>query len=351
MHKRGPVHAVRVAGARIVLRKHGGPQVLRPEPFDPEPPGPGEVQVEVAFAGINFAELLQRMGLYQAAPERPFVPGFEVSGTIAHLGEGVRGLEVGQRVTVVTAFGGYASHVNTAAGSVIPVPDGLPLDQAAAFPVTYLTAWEALVGMGRVRAGERVLVHGGAGGVGTAAVTIAQHLGCEVYATCGSPEKVAFLEQELGVTRAFDSRAAPWCPRVLDAVGRMDCVLESQGGRNVKESLKALRPRGRVVVYGAQEVAPSARRNLWKAFQAVRAMRIPILPMVRRSTGVLAFHLLWMWRDGVDLRVEADAILALIEDGKVRPPRVDRVFPFDDVADAHQYIHDRRNVGKVLLKP
>lgn len=335
---------------RIQVHRHGPPSVLRPEPFDPKAPGAGQVQIEVAAVGVNFADLLQRMGLYGAAPKPPFVPGFEVAGHVREVGPDVAGVKVGDKVAAVTAFGGYQTHVTTSADALFPI-GSLSMEEAAAFPTVYLTAWEALANMGRVRRGERVLVHGGAGGVGLAAITIAKHLGCEVYATCGSPEKVRFLEEEAGVDAAFDYRAAQWRPQVEAAVGKVDLVLESQGGANVRESQKALRPRGRVVVYGAQEVAPGTRRNLLTALKVVRQMRVPILPMVRHSSGVLAFHLLWMWRDGVDLRPEAQRLIDLIETKKIARPRVDRVFSFDEVAEAHQYIHDRRNVGKVLLTP
>lgn len=337
-----------MAARRIVVTRFGRPEVLEMQDFEPQAPGPGEVQVEVAASGVNFADLLQRMGLYGAAPKRPFVPGFEVAGRITALGADVAGLAQGDQVAAVTAFGGYQSHVNARAHAVFPVGP-LSMEEAAAFPTVYLTAWEALHNMGRVRPGDRVVVHGGAGGVGLAAISIAKHLGCEVYATCGSPEKVRFLEA-LGVG-AFDYRDQPWRQQVEAAVGKVDCVLESQGGRNVLESQKVLRPRGRVVVYGAQDVAPGTRRNLLRAWQTVRAMRLPILPMVRHSTGVLAFHLLWMSRDGVDLRPEAERLVGLMAAGKIERPHVDRVFPFDEAAAAHQYIHDRRNIGKVLLRP
>lgn len=353
MHKRGPVHAVLMTGTCIPVRRFGPPKVLRPEPFEPQPPRPGEVQVEVAYAAINFAELLQRMGLYQAAPKKPFIPGFEVSGTIAAVGEGVTDdkAKVGDRVVAVTRFGGYASHVNAGVGQLIPVPDGIPLDQAAAFSVTYLTAWEALRHQAKVEPGESVLVHGGAGGVGSAAITLATHLGCTVYATCGSEAKVRWLEDEAGVDKAFLYTDDDWPERIRDAVGKVDVVLESRGGKNLQRSRSMLRPRGRLVMYGAQDVAPGKRRNPWTALRALWAMQIPILPLVRQGVGVHAFHLLYMWADGVDLRADAEALWRLILDGKVAPPRVDRVFPFDEVADAHQYIHDRRNVGKVLLRP
>ncbi len=337
-------------GRRITIRRFGDPDTLKPEPFDVEPPAAGEVQVEVRFIGINFADLLQRMGLYQAAPKRPFVPGFEVSGVVAAIGDGVKGVKLGQEVAAVSRFGAYTSHLNVPAENLFPIGD-LSLEEAAAFPTVYLTAWEALVGLARARKGDKVLVHGGAGGVGLAAVTIAKHLGCEVYATAGSPEKVALLEREHGVVKAFDYRAGPWREPLLEAAGgRMDIVLETGGPERLKESMRATAPRGHIVIYGMQEVAPGNKRNIFAALKVLRGARLPLLSLVPRGISIGVFHLLYMWSRGVDLRASAQDILGLMGKGKIARPRVDQVFALDDAPAAHQYIHDRKNVGKVLLK-
>lgn len=333
---------------RINLHRFGPPSVMKPETFDLAPPGPGEVQVEVAFIGINFADLMQRMGLYQAAPKKPFVPGFEVSGKVVALGDGVKDVKVGQEVAAVTRFGAYATHLNTPVENLFPL-DGLSLEEAAAFPTVYLTAWEALVGMARARKGDKVLVHSGAGGVGLAAVGIAKHLGCEVYATAGSPDKVALLEKEYGVAKAFDYRAGPWREALEDVGGKMDIVLEPGGPERLRESMRATAPRGHVVVYGMQEVSPTGRRNPLAILKVLRNAKLPLLSLVPKSISVSAFHLLYMWSKGVDLRASADDLLKLIGKDKIPRPHVDRIFDFDDAPAAHQYIHDRRNVGKVLL--
>lgn len=340
-------------GRRIPIRRYGAPHVLRSEAFEPVAPGPGEVQVAVRYVSVNFADLMQRMGLYQAAPKRPFVPGFEVSGTVAEVGQDVEGVKEGQAVAAVSRFGAYTTHLNTSAGNLFPIGD-LSLEEAAAFPTVYLTAWEALVGMARARESDRVLVHGGAGGVGLAAIGVARHLGCEVHATTGTPAKLQVLRDQ-GVSATYLTRdeagaeSATWIDEAREA-GGMDIVLEPGGPHQLRASLRVLRPRGRVVMYGAQDVAPSGRRNLAAVASTLWKSRFPLLSLVPRNAGVMAFHLLYLWARGVDLRGEAETLLGLIRDGKIPRPHVDKVFDFDDAAAAHQYIHDRKNIGKVLLR-
>src|SRR5271167_4085712 len=172
----------------VVMTKHGGPGVLEvQERPDPEL-GPGEVRIDVAAAGVNFADVMARMGLYADAPKPPCVVGYEVAGTILELGEGVEGLAPGQRVVAGTKFGGYASQVVVPANDLVKLPDELTFEQGAAIQVNYTTAWTALVSYGNLEAGQRVLIHSAGGGVGIAATQIARRLGAEVYGTA-SPGK------------------------------------------------------------------------------------------------------------------------------------------------------------------
>ena len=190
----------------VVITKHGGPGVLQVQERPDPQLGAGEVRIEVAAAGINFADVMARMGLYQDAPKTPCVVGYEVAGTILELGEGVSeshpALAVGQRVFASTIFGGYASEVAVPATAVFALPESLSFEQGAAIPVNYATAWAGLIGYGVLQAGERVLVHSAGGGVGIAATQIAKRAGAEVYGTA-SPGKHARI-LELGVDRALD---------------------------------------------------------------------------------------------------------------------------------------------------
>src|SRR3954454_3592603 len=192
----------------VVITKHGGPGVLEvQEMADPEL-GPGEVRIDVAAAGINFADVMARMGLYQDAPKTPCVVGYEVAGTILELGDGVEGLTPGQRVFAGTQFGGYASQVVVPAADVVALPDELSFEQGAAIPVNYATAWAGLIGYGSLQPGERVLVHSAGGGVGIAATQIAKRTGAEVYGTASPGKHERILE--LGVDRALDYTGPGW---------------------------------------------------------------------------------------------------------------------------------------------
>lgn len=332
---------------RIMLRRNGTPDVLRVEEFTLEEPGPGQVQVEVAFAGINFADLVMRIGFYRDAPPKPFVPGYEIAGRIVAIGAGVKGWRKGQRVAAATRFGGYATHVNVPASSLFAVPRSIQLEEAAAFPVQWMTAWAALHESARVRRGETVLVHGGAGGVGLAAIAIARQAGCTVLATAGGPDKVAFLREQARVDVAIDYQAGPW----LDEVGHasVDVVLDPIGGAHLKDSLRAIRPGGRVVAYGASDTT-TRRANPLRGLRMLRAMKMSAIPLIMHSKALMGLNLLRLWDAGVDLGPAAENLMTSMVAGSLPKPRVDAVFDLDDAPAAHQYMHDRRNIGKVLLR-
>ena len=329
---------------RITLRKHGRPEVLQTEPFAPAPPGPGEVQVAVEFAGINFADLVMRIGFYRDAPPLPFVPGYEVAGKVVAVGEGVK-MRKGARVAAATRFGGYSSHVNLPAESVFQVPRSLGLDEAAAFPVQWLTAWAALHESARIRRGEKILVHGGAGGVGLAAIAIAKQEGCPVWATAGGARKCGH-SAAMDVT-AIDHTDGPWLPKV--GADSMDVVLDPIGGDHLKDSLRAIRPGGRVVAYGGAD-ATTPKANLVRGAKMLRAMKMSAIPLLMQSKALMGLNLLRLWDAGHDLRPAAERLMTSMVAGTLPRPTIDSVFPIEEAAAAHQHLHDRKNIGKVLLK-
>ncbi len=212
----------------VVITKHGGPGVLQVHEKPDPALGPGEVRIDVAAAGINFADVMARMGLYPDAPKTPCVVGYEVAGTILELGEGVAGLSHGQRVFAGTQFGGYASQVSVPASDVLALPDELSFEQGAAIPVNYATAWAGLVGYGNLQPGERVLVHSVGGGVGIAATQIAKRIGAEVIGTA-SPGKHERI-RELGVDQAIDYTRSGW----ERGAGRFDVILDAIGGKSFR---------------------------------------------------------------------------------------------------------------------
>jgi len=329
----------------IVITKHGGPSVLQTrEQPDPEL-GPGQVRIDVAAAGINFADVMARMGLYPDAPKTPCVVGYEVAGTILELGDGVEGLVHGQRVVAGTQFGGYASQVVVPAADVIALPEQLSFEQGAAIPVNYGTAWAGLIGFGSLRAGERVLVHSAGGGVGIAATQIAKRTGAEVFGTA-SPAKHARCE-ELGVDHVIDYTQASW----ERGLPKFDVILDAVGGKSFRTGYDLLRPGGRLVAFGASSLVTGQRRNVVSALRTVvRMPRFNMIKQMSESKAVIGLNMLSLWKDRGTLEPWIAPLREMLDDGTVKPV-VAGAFGFDEAGAAQSMITERRNVGKVVLVP
>jgi NADPH:quinone reductase-like Zn-dependent oxidoreductase len=329
----------------VVITKHGGPDALKVQERPDPTLGPGDVRIEVAACGVNFADVMARIGVYPDAPKPPCVVGYEVAGTILELGEDVQGLTHGQRVMAGTMFGGYASQVVVRAGDVVPLPDGLTFEQGAAIPVAYATAWAGLVGYGNLQPGERVLIHSAGGGVGIAATQIAKRVGAEVYGTA-SPGKHARI-LELGVDHALDYTHEGW----ETGLPKFDLIMDAIGGKSFRRSYRLLRPGGRLVAFGASAVLSGEKRNLVSALSTV--LRMPRFNMVKQmseSKAVIGLNMLSLWKDRQTLEPWTRPLGELMEDGTIQPV-VAEAFSFDRAGEAHTMISERRNVGKVVLTP
>jgi NADPH:quinone reductase-like Zn-dependent oxidoreductase len=336
---------------QIVIPRIGGPEVLELREAPDPRPGAGEVLVDVEASGVNFADIVARMGLYPDAPPLPAVVGYEVAGRVAAVGDGTRSLPEGSPVIAMTRFGGYADKVVVPALQVVPIPEGLSFAEAAAIPVTYLTAWLCLVELGHLRAGHRVLVHAAAGGVGQAAVQICRAFGAEVIGTA-SASKHARL-REAGVAHCIDYTTQDFEHAVLELTGGtgVDLVLDSVGGGSIKKSYRVLAPMGRLFMFGISALAPGKRRSLLAALRGVLAMpRFGAIRMMNENRGVFGVNLGHLWDRAEDLRRMLEAILARVISGELRPV-VDRTFGFDEAGAAHAYLQDRKNFGKVVLLP
>jgi NADPH:quinone reductase-like Zn-dependent oxidoreductase len=333
----------------IVVTKHGGPGVLQvQERPDPEMKA-GEVRIDVAAVGINFADIMARLGLYPDAPKTPCVVGYEVAGTILELGAGVSdshpNLTPGQRVCASTVFGGYASQVTVPVADVFALPDELSFEQGAAIPVNYGTAWAGLIGYGVLQAGERVLVHSAGGGVGIAATQIAKRTGAEVYGTA-SPGKHARCE-ELGVDHVIDYTASGW----ERGLPQFDVILDAIGGKSFRKSYSLLRPGGRLVAFGASSVVSGERKNPFTALRAVvRMPRFNMIKQMSESKAVIGLNMLTLLKDRGTIAPWITPLRPMLGDGTVKPV-IAGAFSFDEVGAAQTMIVERRNVGKVVLTP
>lgn len=319
----------------------------RPEPV----PGQGQVVVRVQASGLNFADILCRQGLYPDGPPKPCVMGYEVSGTVASAGSEADQPWVGKSVIAMTRFGGQAELVTVPVTQIFEKPDSLSFEEGAAIPVNYLTAWALIVTMGGLQKEESILIHNAGGGVGLAALDIAQHIGATTYGTA-SPSKHSFLKQR-GLDYAIDYRNQDWLPVLLDLTkGRgVELIIDPLGGPSWKKSYRALRTTGRMGVFGMSVASASGIRGKLRAMKALaQTPRFHPLGMMSRNKGVFGLNLGHMWREGEKLAGWTREIMRGVAEGWIRP-HVDRAFPFDQIAEAHTYMEERKNIGKVVLVP
>jgi NADPH:quinone reductase-like Zn-dependent oxidoreductase len=330
----------------VEITKHGGPDVFKVLERSDPPLLPGEVRIDVAACGINFADVMARIGVYPDAPKPPCVVGYEVAGTVIDLGEGVEELERGQRVLAGTKFRGYASQVCVPETDAVVLPERLTFEQGAAVPVNYATAWAALVGYGSIQPGEKVLIHSAGGGVGIAATQIARRFGAgEIYGTASSSKHPRI--RELGVDHALDYSDV----RTKAGLPGFDIVLDPLGGKSLRTSYNLLRPGGRLIAYGASGVVSGDKRNLLSALRTVTRMpRFSLIKQMSESKAVIGLNMLSLWQDRGTLLPWIEPLRELLEDGTIDPV-IAAAFPFDRAGAAQDMLTERRNVGKVVLVP
>jgi NADPH:quinone reductase-like Zn-dependent oxidoreductase len=320
----------------VVITKAGPPEVLQVQERPDPQPGPGQVAIDVRAAGVNFADTMARVGLYPDAPKLPAIVGYEVAGTV---------VGTGQRVMAGTRFGGYASRVVAGEDDIVPLPEHLSFEQGAAIPVNYSTAWAGLIRYGALQAGERVLIHAAAGGVGIAATQIAKRHGAEVYGTASASKHDAI--RALGVDVAVDYRTDGW----EKGLPKFDVIMDAVGGPSFRTSYRLLNPGGRLVAFGASSVTSGEKRNPLVAIRAaVRMPRFNLIKQMSASKAVIGLNMLTLWDHAGTLKPWIDPLVELVEDGTIQPVVAEAV-PFDRAPEAHRILAERRNVGKVVLVP
>ena len=316
----------------VVAAGTGGPEVLSVgEVADPRP-GAGEVLLDVVATAVNRADTLQRQGFYPPPPGAPETIGLECSGRIAELGEGVEGWKVGDEVCALLAGGGYAARVAVPVGQVMPVPSGVSLVEAAALPEVAATVWSNVFMTAHLAKGERFLVHGGAGGIGTMAIQLAAARGAEVFATAGSPEKLE-LCRSLGAT-AISYRDEDFV-EVVQQAGGADVILDNMGAKYLGRNVSALATAGRLVIIGMQGGSKGELdiNALLRKRASVTATSLRARPLEEKAAiccGVV------------------ENVWPLVSAGRVRPV-VETTMALDDVARAHQLMEDGGHAGKIVL--
>jgi synaptic vesicle membrane protein VAT-1 len=335
---------------RVWITKAGPPEVLqvREEP-DPQPKK-GEVRIKVRAAGINFADLMARVGLYPDAPPLPCVVGYEVSGEIDRIGEGVTELAIGDRVFGMPRFGGYTDTLVVSAKQAFRMPDRMTFEEGAALPVVYLTAHHMMLFTGHLRPRSRVLIHSAAGGVGLAAIQLARMRDCEIFGIA-SKSKHAFLREQ-GVHHPIDG-GAEYAPQVRAIAGDrgVDLILDPVGAKSWTDGYELLAPAGRLVAFGLSAAAGGKTRSLLHALgQVVQIKRWSPRTLMNDNKTISGCNMGHLFGELEMLAEQFRDLVKMYEEGTIAP-RVDKVFPFDEAAAAHHYIHDRKAMGKVLLTP
>jgi NADPH:quinone reductase-like Zn-dependent oxidoreductase len=334
---------------QAVIPRYGAPDVFEMRTGPDPTPGEGEIRIRVRAAGVNFADILARLGLYPDAPKPPMVVGYEVVGFVDGIGTAVTGFSEGDRVLALTRFGGYSDAVVVPAAHAFHVPETLSDAEAAAVPVNYLTAAVALYRMAALNAGETVLVHNAGGGVGVAATQLARLRRATVIGTASAFKHDAL--RTFGVDHVIDYRHADVAEEIRQITrGRgVDVILDPIGGRSFMTSYRMLAPLGRLVIFGLSAAAPGERRSWWHAFRAWSGTpRFDPLSLINRNRGVFGLHIGHLWGERRHLAPLIDLLLNEVTAGRIMPV-VSRTFALDRVSEAHRFIQSRGNIGKVVL--
>ncbi|MEQ9547418.1 MAG: medium chain dehydrogenase/reductase family protein [Marinobacter sp.] len=336
---------------RVTIPKAGASSVLTFEECPDLHAGPGEMRIAVKASGINFADIMARQGLYQDAPAFPFTAGYEVSGIVDSVGDGVDPQWFGKPVLALSRFGGHATQVVVAADQVFEKPDTFSFEEGAAIPVNYLTAWQAIVVCGALQPEDTVLIHNAGGGVGLAALDIAQHIGATTIGTA-SPGKHDYLKSR-GLNHVIDYRNDDWFEELMsltDGKGA-ELILDPLGGESWRKSYNALRSTGRLAMFGIS--AASGNGVTRKLALAKTALMMPFfhpISLMNQNKSVFGINMGRLWHEPEKIRVWMNKIMTGAEQGWIKPT-IARSFHFEDAARAHDYIEGRANIGKVVLTP
>jgi NADPH:quinone reductase-like Zn-dependent oxidoreductase len=318
----------------------------------PDPtPRDDEVVIRVRAAGLNFADILARQGLYPDGPAKPCVMGYEVSGVVDAVGKDVNSSFVGKSVVALTRFGGQSEMIAVKATQIFEKPEKLTFEQAAAIPVNYLTAYALIVVMGSLHECESILIHNAGGGVGLAALDIAKKIGAVTYGTASSG-KHKFLT-ERGLDHPIDYRNQDWQPQLMQLTnGRgVDLIIDPIGGVHWKKSYAALRHTGRLGMFGVSTASANGISGKLKMLKAVVQMpRFHPLGLLNKNRGVFGLNLGHMWHEPEKVALWMRDILRGVEEEWIRP-HVDQTFSFAEVGKAHRRLEERKNIGKVVLIP
>lgn len=339
---------------KVVIDKPGSYEQLKIKEFPTPKPGKGEVLIEVKACGVNFADCCVRMGVYSSAKEFvgwPITPGFEVSGIIAEVGEGVTRFAKGQKVIAVSLFGGYTSHLVVPENQVYPLPKDLSFEQGASIPVIFLTAYYGLFELAHPKNSNTMLVHSAAGGVGGALIQLGKLAGCVTVGVVGASHKVDYLKQ-LGADHIIDkSKHNLWKEAEVISPKGFDHIFDANGAETLKQSYKHLNSGGKLIVYGFHTMFSKGRGtpNWFKMiWDYLNTPTFNPLKMTNDNHSVMAFNLSYLFGKKEELNESVSKMLAWFQEGKLNPPPI-KTYPLDKVDEAHRDLESGNTIGKIVL--
>jgi NADPH2:quinone reductase len=335
----------------IYLIKHGSAdtsfeirETVRPEP------DPNQVLIKVAAFGLNFADVMARLGLYKAMPPLPAILGYDVVGTVSEIGAEVDSVKVGDMVTALTRFGGYAEYAIAEGNVVFKIPENLAPGVAVALATQYSTAYFLAQTMANLQENDRVLIHAAAGGVGTALTQLALHKKCKVFGTCSSPEKMDYLRKN-GVQHPINYNTEDFGEAVRTVMGRkgLDAIFDPVGGKSVKKGYRLLGAGGRLFSFGISSM--NQTRSIFGKLKVVFQFGFyHPLQFLSNSKGIIGINILKVGEERPDKISEAmEAVVQMVEKGILKP-HIGGEFSVDDLAEAHAFLESRKSMGKIVVK-
>ena len=338
---------------QIWIPKAGPPSVLElVETSDPLP-SEGEIRIRVEASGVNFADIVGRLGLYPDLPPMPVVPGYEVAGRIDAVGNSIETDWIGRDVLAMTRFGGYSDVVCVPEAQVHVRPEGMTAHEGAGIPVNYLTAYQLIEVMGGLRANESILIHSAGGGVGIAAIQIAKRIGATIIGTA-SAGKHDFLKS-IGVDHCIDYTRENFAERTIELTGGrgVELAIDAVGGASFARSFRALAPSGRLGMFGMSSSVKNGKRRRFATLNALFTtpwLRFNPLTLINQNKGAFGVNLGHLWDEADRVGAWLETLLDYYSSSTIRPV-IAATFPFDRADEAHTYIQERKNTGKVLLVP
>lgn len=333
-----------------MITKFGPPETLKIVDIPRPVPEKSEVLIRVVTIGVNFADIMARVGVYPNIPKAPFVPGIEVAGIIEEIGAEVNHLKKGDRVVAFTKQGGYAEFVCTSEKNVRPIPDSLSFEDAASIVVTSFTAYHGLVTLANIQPKEKLLLHASAGGVGSIAIQMAKQLGAEVYATASSEKKLE-IARSLGADHVMTYGKNDFSEYIKKETSNygVDVVMDSIGGTIMRRSMKLLAPMGRYVLYGFAAVTGKRKISKLKALKEIIAAPLIHPPsIITQNIGIFGFNLYFLDHKVEYLQKASSILFDWIEKKKIRP-FIGAKFRLDEIVEAHRFIQSRQSVGKIVI--